>query len=562
MRCIYFIFLFVFCYHYSFAQLRHALLIGNGAYANGPLRNPVNDVQLLSGKLADCGFKVTTRINLNSRDFKKSIDSFFTKIQNTRCEALFFYSGHAIQHEGENYLIPVNAILGSEADVEEQCVKLQFILNKLFDAKTKTNIVILDACRNDPFSKSWSRGEPTPGLAGISRTPPQSFIAYATAPLTKATDGKGTNSPYSAALAKYLTQPGLTIFQIFQKVLIEVKKQNPNQTPWNNYSLESDYYFIPNRDYQPGSLPMSFLISEDCYLLINEENKGKYQGGQEFTLDYPAGLYKIRAISQHDSTIYYDTVYNYNPHNSPADNLMYIPLNNKILNIPLLLKPLLDSIRFNMVRLDGGVFNMGNKSGNNDETPSHKVNVNPYHISKYEVTQRQWQAIMGNNPSINKNCMDCPVENISWEEANEFIRTLNFLTDGHYRLPTEAEWEFAAGGGNLSFHFLFSGNKKLEKVGWFYENAGKRTHTVGTKASNESGLADMSGNVAEWCADWYDASYYRVSVFANPQGPGSGRQRVIRGGSWDDYDQLCRIFSRNKKEPDYKNKTIGFRIAR
>ena len=552
-----------FTANHCFGQLRYALLIGNGQYNRETLRNPENDVKLLAKKLRECNFRVADFYNLDIKQFKRSIDSFFSVINNTRCEALFYYSGHGIQHNGENYLIPVKAVLQSEADLPEECIRLQLIMDKLYYANTKTNIIILDACRNDPFSKSWSRGDGPKGLTNIATGLPQSFIAFATAPNSRATDGKGTNSPYSAALAKYITQPGITIDQVFKRVLSDVLRQNPNQRPWWTVSLESDFYFIRDRDFEVGPVPMSFLVSEDCQLYVDGELKGTFAGGVDFSLDYPMGKYKIRAVSTHDSTIYYDTLYNYDPKNSRAENYMYIPLNNKIVNIPALLRPLLDSIKFSMIRVDGGSFSMGSKSGNNDESPVHKVTLGTFHLSKYEVTQRQWQAIMGNNPSSNKNCLECPVENISWDEANEFIKVLNSLTDEHYRLPTEAEWEYAASGGKYSMGNLFSGNRRLQNVGWFYENSGGRTHPVGNKASNELGITDMSGNVREWCSDWYDASYYRNGTSnESPVGPEGGRQKTIRGGSWDEYDQPCRVSSRNKMEPASKNKMTGLRLAK
>jgi len=548
---------------FTHSQVRHALVIGNGQYAYGSsLRNPTHDAQLISKKLGECGFNVIEKENLSKTIFKRSIEEFFSKIKNTNSQALFFYSGHGIQYKGENYLIPVDANILSEGDIEEQCIRLQLILNKMEDARTKVNIIILDACRNDPFSKAWNRGDDEKGLTNLSRTPAQSFIAFATAPSQVASDGKGTNSPYSAALAKYIVEPGLTIFRVFQKVSIEVRKQNANQSPWNNYSLDNDFYFtVINRDFPVGSRPMEFLVTEDCELFINGKNEGKFAGGIEFRLPYTPGHHRIRVVSQYDPSIYYDTIYNYNPSNNAADNLMSIPLNNKVLNSRML-QPLLDSIKYNMVHIAGGSFSMGTKAGNNDESPQHAVELSSFYISKFEVTQHQWKSIMGNNPSFNKKCNDCPVENITWVDASQFISALNALTNERYRLPTEAEWEFAARGGTLSLNYKFSGNQKLEKIGWFYENASNSSHPVGKKVANELGIVDMSGNVAEWCSDWYGRNYYSTSDLQNPKGPASGSEKVVRGGSWTDYDQYCKIISRNRNASTFKSKTIGFRLAK
>ena len=321
---------------------------------------------------------------------------------------------------------------------------------------------------------------------------------------------------------------------------------------------------MPARGIVLGPRPMEFLVTEDCTLLINGMNQGNYPGGIQFTVHNPAGDYQIRVISQHDSSIYYDTLYRYDPNNGPADNLMVIPLNNKIIDISRALKPIIDAIKYNMVQMDGGEFTMGDHTGNTDEGPEHKVTLHNFQISKYEVTQSQWEAIMGSNPSNNRKCKDCPVENVSWEEANQFMTRLNNLTGEHYRLPSEAEWEFAARGGMLAIRQTdkFSGSRTLPPVGWFYDNSLGQTHPVGTKAVNALGISDMSGNVAEWCADWYDSYYYKASTYENPTGPDNGRNKVVRGGSWNDYDQSCRVSYRDKQPANHKDKSIGFRIAK
>jgi formylglycine-generating enzyme required for sulfatase activity len=303
------------------------------------------------------------------------------------------------------------------------------------------------------------------------------------------------------------------------------------------------------------------LVTEDCILYINNQNIGRFPGGEYIGLKYPEGNYNIRVMSQHDSLIYIDTTYHFIPEKDTITNQLVIQLNNKVLDISRKLQPILLAIEYNMARIDGGRFTMGSKGGNNEES-EHQVELLPYFISKYEITQEQYEAMMGRNPSGNPACKDCPVENLSWFEANEFIRVLNNLTQNHYRLPTEAEWEYAATGGPLSNKFMFSGGKKLDRQGWYYDNSDKKSHPVGKKAGNELGLVDMSGNVAEWCSDWYDGSFYNSNQVQNPKGPESGKEKVIRGGSWDDYDQACRVFSRNKKDPGSKDKRIGFRIVK
>ncbi len=187
-----------------------------------------------------------------------------------------------------------------------------------------------------------------------------------------------------------------------------------------------------------------------------------------------------------------------------------------------------------MVFVKGGTFWMGctDEQGSDcesDESPKHQVTLKGFWIGKYEVTQAEWRAVMGENPSNNEGCDQCPVEQVSWDDVQKFIKELNRQTGKNYRLPTEAEWEYAARGGQKSNKTKFAGSQNLGAVGWYSDNSSK-THPVGGKAPNELGIYDMSGNVWEWCADWYGD--YSSGSQTNPKGPGSGSYRVLRGGSW------------------------------
>ena len=188
-----------------------------------------------------------------------------------------------------------------------------------------------------------------------------------------------------------------------------------------------------------------------------------------------------------------------------------------------------------MVFVEGGEFMMGSPDDEEDafdnEKPQHKVWVDSFFIGKYEVTQRLWKEIMGNNPSEFKGD-NLPVDHASWNKVQEFIKKLNQKTGLRFRLPTEAEWEYACRGGKLSRGYKYSGSNNVNEVGWYWSNSGKKTHPVGLKKPNELGIYDMSGNVWEWCSDWYDENYYSESPYRNPAGPSSGSYRIIRGGSW------------------------------
>lgn len=220
-----------------------------------------------------------------------------------------------------------------------------------------------------------------------------------------------------------------------------------------------------------------------------------------------------------------------------------------------------------MVLVEGGTFTMGctpeqSKYCIIDEQPAHQVKLSSFYISKFEVTQEQYEAVMDSNPSTFENCPRCPVETISWSDARAFINKLNTQTGKNYRLPTEAEWEYAARGGNKSKGYVFSGSNDVDEVAWLNDNSERKTHPVGLKKPNELGLYDMSGNVWEWCHDYYGPQYYKNSPLENPKGEITGQYRILRGGSWFHGVRDCRVSIRGYKEPTSGGYRRGFRLAK
>ncbi|MCU4177232.1 formylglycine-generating enzyme family protein [Carboxylicivirga sp. N1Y90] len=219
-----------------------------------------------------------------------------------------------------------------------------------------------------------------------------------------------------------------------------------------------------------------------------------------------------------------------------------------------------DGISFKMIAVDGGTFSMGSNTGGEAEHPLHEVKLNNYYLCETVVTQALWKTVMGSNPSFFKGD-SLPVESVSLEMTQAFVLRLNELTGEHYRLPTEAEWEFAAQGGNLSSSYKYSGSDSLNTVGWYGKNSGRKTHAVKQKLANELGFYDLSGNVWEWCSDWYGKDYYNDSPIQNPSGPSGGTFRVVRGGSWYFGADYCRITYRGSSNPESNSGNIGFRLA-
>ncbi len=251
-----------------------------------------------------------------------------------------------------------------------------------------------------------------------------------------------------------------------------------------------------------------------------------------------------------------------------------------------------NGVQFVMKFVKGGNFLMGatkeqGTEAEDKEKPAHKVTLNDFYIGQTEVTQALWMAVMDNNPSEFQ-CYDRPVENVTWNDCQAFITKLNAITGLKFRLPSEAEWEYAARGGAKSKRFKFAGSNSHEQVAWSADAIGKQlaedvpyhndavdpaddittaeeltqcTYIVGTKKPNELGIYDMSGNVWEWCNDFYDENYYKNSTADNPAGPAQGTYHVHRGGSWRSGAWYCRVSNRNADDPGYSYSSLGFRLA-
>lgn len=221
-----------------------------------------------------------------------------------------------------------------------------------------------------------------------------------------------------------------------------------------------------------------------------------------------------------------------------------------------------NGVTFNMKKVEGGTFMMGATSEQQKpddvEKPTHNVTLSSYYIGETEVTQALWIAVMHSNPSFIKGD-NLPVGDISWNDCQTFIRKLNILTGKTFRLPTEAEWEFAARGGNKSRHTQYSGSDKTADVAWYGKNSKKQPHPVKTKQANELGIYDMSGNVFEWCQDWYGE--YGSESQDDPTGPVNGTKRVMRGGSYGTLWWAARISFRYYESPDDTNPLHGLRLA-
>lgn len=304
---------------------RVALVIGNSNYENSPLRNPVNDARAMGNALKAVGFDVMTKVDLNQKEMKRAIDEFGSKLNN-QSVALFYFAGHGMQVKGHNYLIPIATAISTEQDVEYEAVRADRVLAKMNHAQPRVNIVILDACRNNPFARSFrSAGQ---GLAHMD-APSGTIIAYATAPGSVASDGSGENGLYTQELVKYIHAPGLPIENVFKKVRAGVRRESDaKQTPWESSSLIGNFYFNGTNTGQPsgtvnpvpepgkaepatpdivmGSLSVTCNVDDASFVISGREIKTR-TGGAVTVDKIPAGPHTI-TVKKNGYTDWHSTV--------------------------------------------------------------------------------------------------------------------------------------------------------------------------------------------------------------------------------------------------------------
>ena len=541
----------------SFAQQKEqrvALVIGNGAYKASPLKNPVNDARDMATKLRSLGFVVIERSNLGMKQIGSTLREFRSKLT-PGSVALVFYAGHGLQIKGENYLPAVDAEIGGEEDVPNQSMSMRQIMNVLSDAKTRLNLVFLDACRDNPYARSFRNS--SGGLAKED-APSGTLISFATRPGSVASDGNGRNGLYTGALLEQMNNTSLPIEQVLKGVVTAVKGgSNGRQEPWMEGSIEGDFCF---GDCSARSAPQ-VAISDDRALWESVKDSRDVNEFKVYLDKFPKGLFadlastRVKALSLSDGR--------------PV--AMALP---PVQPVPVA-RPIQPGATFKdcddcpeMVVIPSGTFMMGTKDdpfakipSPKDEQPQHAVSIRSFSIGKYEVTQEQWYSVMGNTPSNFKG-RTLPVERVSWNDTQEFIQKLNAKTGKTYRLPTEAEWEYTARAGSQT-EFSFGDNENdLGRYAWFYDNSSSQTHPVGEKQPNAFGLFDMHGNVWEWTQDCWNENYVGAPNDSSAWMQGDCSRRVLRGGSWNSVPQVLRSAIRNRNSSEFRYFNYGFRVAR
>ncbi len=557
-------------------ETRVALVIGNSNYKSAPLKNPVNDAKAIADKLQGLGFKVTLKLDQDQKSMAEAIRVFGNQLK-AGGAGLFYYAGHGMQVKGRNFLIPVDADIQNEDEVPYRSVDANEVLSKMETAKNRLNLMILDACRNNPFSRKFRSS--SQGLAQMD-APSGTLVAFATAPGSVASDGTGKNGLYTQHLLANLGQPGLPVEQLFKRVRVGVMKDTRNaQVPWESSSLVGDFYFKPGTaaptTTDPTAIELAYWesIKDSTSADDYKSYLKKYPNGQfadiakRRALNPPKPSTNVASIAPTPAT---------KPEPSPGATAGKV------------WKELTTGMEF--VWIPKGCFQMGSptsESGRFDNEHPHQVCIEGYWLSKYEVTNTQYRIFKPTHDSgqIQGNTLNGdtqPVVSVSWYDATAYAEWLSSKTGKTFRLPTEAEWEYAARAGTKTARYFGDDDASLcrhanviDLPGVAYtdystlhstirkncDDGYKVSAPVGRFTPNAFGLHDMLGNVWEWTASPYDQAY--AGGEKRTATKDEGGRRVARGGSWNHFPMDARSAHRGPEAtPDSRASTAGFRLAR
>ena len=579
--------------HAQQREQRVALVIGNGAYQSSPLKNPVNDATDMAQALKDKGFAVTLRTNIGNRDMRQAIRAFSQTLK-AGGVGLFYFAGHGVQSKGRNYLIPLNAEIKEEFELEDEAFDANRVLAGMEEAGNRVNIVILDACRDNPFGRAWRTS--ATGLAQLS-APIGSFVAFATAPGSVAADGSGRNGLFTSHLLTSLRNPDSDIDRVFTRVAAAVARESGNkQVPWKSSSLTGEFCFADcgRANQPPVVVAQASNTSDDRFFWESVKDTKDANELKAYLNKFPGGLFaelagiRLRSLEQAAADrIAAEAAQRAALERAAAEaaakeqqRLAMEAQAKEQARVAAEAAQKLAAARLaelykpgqiikdcadcpEMVVITAGSFEMGSDE-RTDERPLHRVNVPSFLIGNTEVTQSQWRAVMGSNPSRFSQCYDdCPVERVRWSEAQDFARRLSQKTGKQYRLPSEAEWEYAARAGSNSKWSFGEVEDQLGDYAWYGSNSQNKTQGVAQKKPNACGLFDMHGNVWEWVQDCWHDNYAGAPVDGRVWTTGcSDNMRVLRGGSWYDSPSGLRSAYRIRVTPIDRGVSSGLRLAR
>ena len=469
-------------------------------------------------------------------------------------QLFLFFSGHGMSEDENGYFLPADA---DPSAPWQKGIAYEIWRPKINNINCRHILVALDACYSVRFDPDWKNKPDShfrrPGELTDSQRALANYEAYK-ARVFFTSDNKEDQTPDRSNFAKKLidglrsanaTDGFLTSKQLFAN-FVEGATPTPRAGTFGD-DEPSSAFLMYDLNGAPKPAPVSVPVNTeaDDRAFEKAQRRNTLESYQDYLDVFPEGRHvgecnvAMEKLKPEPNTVPVET-------NSGNNDFAVMPADGFVL-------------------VKGGTFTMGSpatEAERNDDETQHQVTLNDFYISPYEVTQLQWKQVMGNNPSkASKDCDKCPVENVSWKEVQNFIQKLNAKSPGrNYRLPTEAEWEYAAQGGKQIKDYVYAGSSDIGLVAWCTNNSGNKTQLVGKRKANELGLYDMTGNVCEWCSDWY--GNYDSGNQTNPSGPTSGFDRVFRGGSWYYAPQFCRVADRSNYTPDNRVNYIGFRLAR
>ena len=589
------------------AQARRvALVMGNGAYKHtSPLTNPANDATDMAAALKRLGFDVVEGRDLDESGMRRTIKRFAELLTGADV-GLFFYAGHGLQVGGYNYLVPVDARLDNAAGLDFELIRLD-VVHRTMERETKTNVIFLDACRDNPLSRNLARSMGTrssqigKGLA-VVESGVGTLISFSTQPGNTALDGEGHNSPFAGALIKHISNPredlSTLLIQVRNEVMAATRDQ---QIPWEHSALRSKFYFAAVPPSEPATVAPARL-SEAAEAWDRAKDATSIAVLEAFITRYKDTFYADLARARSDDLKRQQVTVAAPPRVlTPAPAKTAEPAVPAVAITPTpsscggvmalvgkdkrCLKPT-DSFRDcgecpEMVVSQAGQFIVGSpadeKSRGDGEGPQRSVKISyPFAAGKFEVTFADWDACVAAGGCKHKSNDQGwgrgtrPVINVSWNDAKEYASWLAKRTDKPYRLLSEAEWEYAARAGTTTPYSTgwtistdqanFDG--RLDGQYDSKANRGKTIEVGLLKKPNAFGLHHMHGNVSEWVEDCFHDNYQDAPSDAAAWITADCGRRVIRGGSWASFRGALRSAARFGFSLGYRENHIGFRLAR
>jgi len=554
---------------------RVALLIGNATYSGSMTRltNPPNDIAALRPALTQLGFEIAVVSNGDQKAMQRAIRTFGSNAKKAEV-AFFYYSGHGMQANGENYLIPVGAQIDKESDLAVEAVQLNGLMQQIEEANPQTAIVVLDACRDNPVASSSRSG--SKGLSRIAQTPTNTYIAFAAQPGATATD----DGIFARSLAKFMVQPGVSVRGVFDKVAQAVQQHTNNkQRPRRDDGLTTDIVLArpsaaaagnTNRTststvlagLEPRRTPTDPQQIED-EAWADAKRADTASAYEAYKAGYPMGRYVASA------NIALARLKNVAP--SPVTPPSANPTPNRPVQT---FRDCADCPE--MVVIPAGSFTQGSPTSEagrySDEGPQRRVSVSAFAIGKTTVTFAEWDACVadggcnGYRPPEDRGLGrgNLPVINVSWDDAQAYVQWLSRKTGKRYSLPSESQWEYAARAGSTTAYYwgdaIGSGNANCLDCGSQW--GGKQSAPVGSFRPNAFGLYDMAGNVWQWTADCVNDSYKGAPTDGSAWTSGNCGRRVLRGGTAGNHPENARSATRHGSTSTGRPGALGFRLAR